>query len=397
MITAVQTILLLAFGCYVLWIMFIHACTWRYFARKNPYPPTAAYAPAVSIIKPTKGVDQSAFENFASFCEQTYNGEYELLFCVEDVADPAVPVITRVIDAYPNRNVRLVFSDVNDTRSFGKLKNLIAGVEASTYDVIIFSDSDARVGPMFLQETVPCLQDPVVGLAFAAPAYGGAENWAAALRSLFVNELVLRITTLCSLGVFRGAIGTTMVMRKTVLWEIGGLAQFGWQISDDISLARAIHEHGLRVHLLAQPVHIVHRYDSFVGWWWHVQRWLVMTRRHWPTLFVLMNLPDLAVWWSFLYLGIALVSNQSLVFALLLMLAVLATTLVSAAVVNAQVIRNGQLWRFLWLVPFQEAVRLPLVAYSWMTNAVIWRGRKMHVNRDCSVRMLPLRTTHNNV
>jgi hypothetical protein len=37
------------------------------------------------------------------------------------------------------------------------------------------------------------------------------------------------------------------------------------------------------------------------------------------------------------------------------------------------------------------------VAYSWVTNAVIWRGRKMHVNRDCSVRMLPWRTTHDNV
>ncbi len=396
MITTVQTMLLLAFGCYVLWIVFIHACTWRYFARPNPYPPAAAYAPPVSIIKPTKGVDQSAFENFASFCEQTYNGKYELLFCVEDPSDPAVPVIERVIDAYPDRAVRLIFSDLNDTRSFGKLKNMIAGVGASAGDVIIFSDSDARVGPLFLQETVACLQDPTVGLGFAAPAYNGAENWAGALRSLFVNELVLRITTLCWLGVFRGAIGTTMVTRKTVLQQIGGLAQFGWQISDDISLARAIHEHGLRVHLLAQPVRIVHRYDSFVSWWWHVQRWLVMTRRYWPMLFVLMNLPDLAFWWSFLYVGIALVSDQNLVFAVSLMVAVLATSLVSSAVVNAQVIHNGQLWRFLWLVPFQEALRLPLVAYSWATNTVTWRGRKVHVDRDCSVRMLPLRTTHDN-
>ena len=396
MFTTVQTMLLVAFGCYVLWIMFIHACTWRYFARPNPYPPAAAYAPAVSIIKPTKGVDQLAFENFSSFCEQTYSGEYELVFCVEDVADPAVPVIKRVIDAYPDRNVRPVFSDVNDMRSFSKLKNMIAGVAASTHDILIFSDSDARVGPMFLQETVTCLQDPAVGLGFAAPAYGGTANWAAALRSLFVNELVLRITMLCVLGVFRGAIGTTMVMRKTVLREIGGLAQFGWQITDDIPLARAVRKHGLRVHLLAHPVRVVHHHDSFASWWAHAHRWLVMIRRYWPVLFVLMNLPDLAFWWSFLYLGIVLVTNQNLVFAASLMLAVLATSLVSAALVNAQVIHNAQLWRFLWLVPFQEAVRLPLVAYSWATNAVTWRGRKVHVAPDCSVRMLPLRTTHDN-
>lgn len=391
-LTVVQVIFLAAFGCYLVWLVFIHGCTWWHFRRRNPYPPSAAYTPAVSIIKPTKGVDQSAFENFCSFCDQAYGGDYEIVFCVEDRHDPAVPVIRRVIDAYPERTVRLIFSDPHDTRSFGKLKNMIVGVQASAYDVLIFSDSDARVGPTFVSETVACLQDPKIGLAFAAPAYGGTANWTAALRSLFVNELVLRITMLCVLGVFRGAIGTTMVLRKSTLQQIGGLEQWGWQITDDIPLARAIHDHGLRVHLLAQPVRIVHHHDTVAGWWAHTHRWLVMIRRYWPLLFALMNLPDLALWWGLAYVGIALATGQSVVFAASLVVGVLAASLLSAVVVNAQVVKNAQLWRFMWLVPFHDAVRLPLVVYSWTTNAVTWRGRKVQVRRDCSVRIVPARS-----
>lgn len=393
-LTIVDVAVLVAFGCYLVWLAVIHGCTFYHFRRRNPYPPMPGYAPSVSIIKPTKGVDQGAFENFASFCEQHYAGAYELVFCVEDPSDPAVAVIRQVIAAYGERRVRLVFSDPHDTRSFGKLKNMIVGVQASAHDVLIFSDSDARVGSRFVAETVACMRDPQIGLGFAAPAYVGAADWAAALRSVFVNELVLRITTLCVLGVFRGAIGTTMVTRKTVLREIGGLTQFGWQITDDIPLARRVMQHGYRVHLLAQRVRIMHYHDDWASCWAHAHRWLVMIRRYWPVLFVLMNLPDLAFWWGVTYVGIGLAGYANPRLALALVLAVLAAATVSAAVVNARVVRNRQLWHFFWLVPLYEWLRLLLVAYSWATNRVTWRGRTVLVAPDCSVRMVKWKPTH---
>jgi ceramide glucosyltransferase len=389
-IDVLQGMLLLLIGSHVLWTVFMHLCTWIYFAGRG-HSDRGMYEPTVSIIKPTRGVDQSALKNFRSFCQQEYGGDYELLFCVEEPSDPAVPVIRQLMAEYPRRRVRLVFSEPRDSRSFGKLKNMIAGVAASSYDVIIFSDSDARVPPTFLRDTVACTCDSTVGIAFGAPAYAGSDDWAAALTSISVNELTLRIATLHRFGLFDGAIGTTMVMRKEVIERIGGLEQLGWQIADDIQLARLIRRRGYRVHLLKQPAQIVHRHDSFMGWWSHEHRWLVIIRRYWRVHFVLMNLVDPVLWWSLLYLCIALFENRNVAIALGLVLGVLATALVSTATVNITFARNEKLWRFIWVVVVHELFRLPLVLYSAFTDEVVWRGRRFRVDSNGTARVAETR------
>jgi ceramide glucosyltransferase len=377
-----QVTLLVVIASDVLWTAFMHLCTWTYFAGRRETDARAGPQPNVSIIKPTKGVDQSAFENFGSFCRQEYGGDYELLFCVEELSDPAVPVIRRVMERYPDVRIRVISSELAGAGSFGKLKNMIAGVAASSYDVLIFSDSDARVPPTFLRDTVACTRDPALGIAFGAPAYVGSDDWPAALTSISANELVLRITTLHVFGLFDGAIGTTMVTRRAVLQEVGGLERLGWHIADDIQLAREIRQQGYRIHLLRQPARIIHHHDSFTGWWSHRHRWLVIIRRYWPVHYALMNLVDLAVWWSLAFLGIALVRDSMAPIALGSVLVALTTALVSAAAVNVALARNQKLWRFMWVVLLQELFRLPLVLHSLVTNEVVWRGRRFRVHSD---------------
>src|SRR3981189_1007308 len=67
----------------------------RFFGRERARQ-LPNYTPPVSVLKPVLGVDFGSYENFASFCRQEYP-RYEILFAVNDEADPAGPVLRQII------------------------------------------------------------------------------------------------------------------------------------------------------------------------------------------------------------------------------------------------------------------------------------------------------------
>src|SRR5271156_3693973 len=77
------------------------------FFRKERRKPLSDFQPPVSLLKPVRGVDFASYENFASFCQQNYEN-YEILFCVNEMSDPAVPIIQRVIEKFPQRRIRIL-------------------------------------------------------------------------------------------------------------------------------------------------------------------------------------------------------------------------------------------------------------------------------------------------
>src|SRR5260370_16974810 len=121
------------------------------------------YTPAVSVLKPVRGVDFGSYENFASFCRQEY-ADYEILFAVNGDEDPAVPVIRRIIADFPERKIRL-FAGAERLAANRKLTKLARLAREAQNEVLVLTDGDVRVGPHFLREIVAPLADPKTGSA----------------------------------------------------------------------------------------------------------------------------------------------------------------------------------------------------------------------------------------
>jgi ceramide glucosyltransferase len=234
-------------------------------------------------------------------------------------------------------------------------------------------------------DTVACLENPEVGLGFYVPVSEGSEDWVAAMLNIAVNETVLLVTPLCLFNRCNLAVGTTMVTRKKVIEEIGGLDQFGNQVSDDIPLARAIYRRGYCIRLLKQPARVFHIHDDFRRWWRHMHRWLVIIRHYSPISVYLAPFVELPLLLSMMYVALSVIMKENIYNGILLVVAVLVIRWVSTAVINLRFAHDKKLWRFMWVVPVLDILRMPLLIHSYLTDEIVWRGRRIRVNRDCTV------------
>src|SRR6266566_2273852 len=142
-----DAVLLLALTPLVYYVLAILAAL-RFFGRGRARQ-SANYTPPVSVLKPVRGLDFQSYENFASFCRQEYP-DYEILFAVNDDADPAVPVIRRIIAEFPEREIRLLVG----AEHFGantKVNKLARLAREAQGELLVLSDGDVRVGPRYLR------------------------------------------------------------------------------------------------------------------------------------------------------------------------------------------------------------------------------------------------------
>ncbi len=137
----------------------LYSC-WRFFRRPLPKFDTS-FTPPISNLKPVRGLDPDAYENFASFCRQDYP-EYELIFCVGDREDPALPLIDRLKREFPERPIRVLFGSGRDA-SNDKVAKLARMVSEAEYEHVVISDSDVRVRPDYLRQVIAPLSDPKIG------------------------------------------------------------------------------------------------------------------------------------------------------------------------------------------------------------------------------------------
>jgi ceramide glucosyltransferase len=256
----------LTVAAWVYWLLVSRAA--HRLLRHSPQSSVSA-SPPVSVLKPLRGCDFEAYENFVSFCKQDYP-VFELLFGVSDENDPAISVVERLKRDFPEVPIRLLIVQVEAPNV--KCGLLAALAEKACFDMLAVSDSDMRVGPDYLQRITAPLAEPDCGLVtcpYRSVAPGGFATW----EALYLDTSFLPGAIFAQyLGITLG-LGATLAFRRCDLESIGGFEAFDDYLLDDHELARRLRQQGRRVELSDYVVENILGGTSFRDVWEREVRW----------------------------------------------------------------------------------------------------------------------------
>lgn len=358
------------------------------FFRSDPAAPAASLPerlPAISILRPIFGLDREVYENYASFCRQSYP-EFEMLFCVSDETDPAVPVIQKLIADFPHIPMRLLVGSpplgVSD-----KVNKLSRMAKEARHDLLLVCDSDVRVEPGFLRAIAAPFRDPAVGGVTCL--YRGLAD---ARASLSVDLVALGNSTDFAAGVLVSRrlsginfmLGAAMATTKARLAEIGGFEALVDHFADDYELGNRIARAGHRVELSRFPVSIVYPQESFAGAFRQQTRWYASIKHsrrggHFGLIFT-QFLPWTIVgaalspfaWMAAAYAGVYLLLRVWMAWA-----------------VGVSGMRDDLVRRKFWLLPLRDAFAFAAWLASFLPRRINWRGQQFYVRNRRLVPIFP--------
>ncbi|KOS17093.1 Ceramide glucosyltransferase [Escovopsis weberi] len=158
-------------------VLFVQAvgigAIYRHFSR-TPRPPHSSNlgrdAPAVTIIRPVKGLEPKLYECIASTFRQAYpRDKVSIRLCVQNEADPAYPVLQRLIRDFPSHDAQILLED-NDPASYHaalgpnpKIRNISRAYREAKGDIIWVIDCNVWVSSGVLGRMVDRL------MGFTAP------------------------------------------------------------------------------------------------------------------------------------------------------------------------------------------------------------------------------------
>lgn len=337
--------------------------------------------PPVSILKPVKGLDRDAYDNFASFCRLAYP-RYELLFGVADPQDPALAVIRQLQRDFPHCEIRAIVAA-------GEARNpktaILADLTAQArYPLLAISDSDIQVAADYLRAVVSPLSDPEIGVVTCLYRCQTPLRWSVRweIQYLETDFLPGVIVAHEALG-FCVGLGSTLVVRAADLTRAGGWAPMADYLADDYQLASRIAALGLRIHLSSCVVTQVLGGAGFREQWDRELRWARGVRCSCP----------------YCYPGRLLTCCTPLALVLLLLAGPtpLAVGLLGAAVA----LRAAVAWRMqrhlghrprvaalVWL-PVRDLATAATWGVAALGRRIRWRGRSFWLDRQGRLHELP--------
>lgn len=238
----------------------------------------------VTILRPVSKLEYGLERTLASTFELDHP-VYEIIFCVADRDDPAIPLINELIARYPDIEATLLVGDdpISDNP---KLNNLVKGWKKAKYPWVVMTDSNVFMPKTYLAR-IFARWTKNTGLVASPPLGTDPENFYAHLEAAFLNSYQAR-WQLTSDSIGNGfAQGKTLFWYQDILNRAGGIEALTCELAEDAAATKVIRQQGLKVHLTAMPFAQPLGKKTWKAVWSRQARWAKLRRDSFPAFFYL--------------------------------------------------------------------------------------------------------------
>lgn len=375
-ILAILLVVLGSIGVFFDWVAFLGGRKLLHSAREKAAGKEPHW-PFVLMVKPVKGLDEGAKENFLSFIHQDYP-DYQILFVVGDGDDPVVSLLRQLQEDFPQKVRYKVILEHSGTNR--KMNNVSRAVEGEKADLVLINDSDIRVHPSYMKTIVaPILRDPSVGMVTCLQRGTPAGAWSSRLASLMLNtEAIPQALVAYRMFPIDFAFGPTMLLRREALEKAGGFSALTQVLADDYHLGQRIVRAGYRIHLSSYLVDAHIGEESLSALWNHELRWARTYRNCRPVgyAFSILTRPFVFLLSGGLLAVLSGFGRWGLVafFLYVLHFGFLVT-------ISERIVKRPLGFPDLLLFPAREVLSLCLYAGSFGSR-IVWRGHNYRIQRD---------------
>ena len=358
---------------------FLAALIAAYLFLAQRVPPNG-FAPGVSLLKSLKGVDPGMLDAFRSHCRQNYPGEFELLFGVSSLDDPAAEAVAEVEREFPEIPIRRIECPER-LGTNGKVSTLAQLAPHARHNYLLINDSDITVSPRYLERVMTHFAPESsakrrVGLVTALyrgrahstiPSHLEAQGIATDFQPSVLLARWLE-------GGLRYGLGSTLAVSREALDAIGGLISLVDHLADDYELGARVWKAGYAVALSHEAVETsvpAYHWRGFVD---HQLRWYRTVRDARPGGYAGLVFTHGLSWalLNVLASGLSPLSLWLLGLSFFLRLAL-------AMTVGARVLADHDVLPSLWLLPARDVVAMGLWVAGFASNTIVWRGERFAV------------------
>lgn len=387
MTSLLLSLIALSLAAYFAYTLLAMTAAWSWARTKRPVAPD--WTPAVTILKPVRGLDAEAFRNFQSFCEQDYPlDRFQIIFCALSSEDPALEAARRLQSEFPQIDVCVVAGEATLEGFNRKVCNMAQALPYAKHDVLILCDSDMRVSSDYLRRVVAPLQN---GAALVTCPYRGEnpQSMASIWEALGIGaDFIPSAMTSRLLEGVGFAFGSTIVLTKRTLAELGGFEAMKDRLADDFFLGNGVQKSGGTAVLSDYVALSVLGRGAFSDMWARRLRWARTLRFCRPAGYAGSYVTH---GFSLATLYLALTGFSALgwkVFG-----GVLAFRLLSASLIALLWTEDPNPLRYLPLLPLSDLLSFALFAFSLCGNRLEWRGERFRIEKGGALAPLKQRNT----